>query len=243
MATIEYHGPPWLVRTTSAIGTVATVAALTLLYLDVTDRLTRFSSFQVTAADTTCCIVMLLEWFVLLWYANDRWAYARARWLELIASIPYAVLLRPFRVVRLLRLLRLVRVIGFAGRMLSPWRRALSSPVLRSAAWAAGAIILLGALAVMDIEKDNETLNSFPKALWWALVTATTVGYGDAIPASAGGRFVASVLMILGIAFFGAFTAALTVSSDDEDEPSNRDLMDRLDSLEQRLSELKRDPG
>ena len=241
MASIDFHGPKWLIKTASGVGTIATIAVLILLYMEVTGRLAGYDPDHVIWADTACCLIMLIEWFVLFSYADDRWAYTRRRWLELVASIPYAFLLRPFRVVRLLRLLRLIRVIGFAGRVLGPWRRALASPVLRSAAWAAGAVILLGAVAVMDIEKTNEGLNSFPKALWWALVTATTVGYGDATPLTGGGRFVAAILMILGIAFFGAFTAALTISSEDEDEPSNRDLMDRLESLEERMAALGRD--
>ena len=49
-----------------------------------------------------------------------------------------------------------------------------------------------------------------PDGVWWALVTAATVGYGDIAPKTGAGRIVAAVLMVLGITTFGMVTAALT---------------------------------
>lgn len=84
----------------------------------------------------------------------------------------------------------------------------------RIAVYTAGAAILLtyvGALATLDAEKHapGATITSFPKALWWAFVTITSVGYGDHIPTTGTGRTVAALLMIAGIAVIGTVTATL----------------------------------
>jgi voltage-gated potassium channel len=61
------------------------------------------------------------------------------------------------------------------------------------------------------VERDHPDANidSIAEALWWAVVTVTSVGYGDAFPMTAAGRVVAIVLMILGIGLFGILAAAL----------------------------------
>jgi voltage-gated potassium channel len=63
-----------------------------------------------------------------------------------------------------------------------------------------------GAIVVLDVESGNSssTINSLGKALWWALTTITTVGYGDLYPITTSGKFVAAVLMITGISLFSA---------------------------------------
>ena len=81
------------------------------------------------------------------------------------------------------------------------------------------------------------TIHNYGDALWWALVTVTTVGYGDKFPLTAGGRGVAVVLMLTGIGLIGALTA--TVASFFVDESANRDqqrLEERLDRIEMMLA-------
>lgn len=78
---MEFTGPAPLVRRTAAVGSVATVASLVILYLDASDRLSGLSEEAVLWLDTALCGVMLAEWFILLGLARDRWAFVRARWI------------------------------------------------------------------------------------------------------------------------------------------------------------------
>jgi len=72
-------------------------------------------------------------------------------------------------------------------------------------------VLFLGSVAVYVVERDvqPETFGNLPAALWWAVVTLTTTGYGDAVPITPVGRLVASMVMICGLGVFGLWTGIL----------------------------------
>lgn len=111
-------------------------------------------------------------------------------------------LLRP------LRLLRLVTLLNFLNR------RAGDSLRGRVAVYVVGStslILFVSSLAALEAEREHEGSNitTFGDALWWAMTTVTTVGYGDRYPTTVTGRFVAAGLMLAGIALLGVVTASL----------------------------------
>ncbi|MFJ9822199.1 potassium channel family protein [Streptomyces sp. NPDC101151] len=72
-------------------------------------------------------------------------------------------------------------------------------------------VMLGGSWAVVAAEEGarGANLTSYPRALWWSIETATTVGYGDFYPVTPWGRVVASLVMVVGITTYGMVTAAL----------------------------------
>ena len=76
---------------------------------------------------------------------------------------------------------------------------------------AATATLFVGAWLVLLFEENTKgsNIHSYPDALWWAIVTVTTVGYGDRYPTTEGGRAVAVVLMLVGIGLIGVLTATV----------------------------------
>lgn len=162
---------------------------------------------EVPSLALTSVIVASWALFIIDFAVELALADRRGRWL--LRHLPeLATLVLPFlRPLALLRLVTLVRIVGRTGG------NALRG---RTTLYLAGATVLIvytGALAVLDAERGapGTRITSFGDALWWAVVTITTVGYGDYAPVTVLGRVIAVALMIAGIAVIGVVTA--TVSS------------------------------
>jgi voltage-gated potassium channel len=82
---------------------------------------------------------------------------------------------------------------------------------------------------------DRDEFPTVGRGLWWALQTVTTVGYGDAVPARTGGRIIAAVVMLVGIAFIAVTTAAITAVFI---ESARRRLRRGGSAVETRLDEI-----
>ena len=97
---------------------------------------------------------------------------------------------------------------------------------------------------MLDAERHEpgSSIRTFGQALWWALTTTTTVGYGDTFPVSTQGRFIAALLMIGGVALTGVVTATLAswIVSLVEEENAEQEAATRaqVTALQQQVSEL-----
>jgi len=135
--------------------------------------------------------------------------------LTILGSVP---LLRGLRALRLLRLLRSAQILRYANPF-EGIARALEENALL---FAFGLTVFFGATVVGGLsfyltERDaNEAIATIPDAMWWSIVTLTTVGYGDLTPATGLGRVVAGVLMIAGmvtLALFAGIVGSSLVST------------------------------
>jgi voltage-gated potassium channel len=131
-------------------------------------------------------------------------APARGRWFVRHLHELVILLLPMLRPLRMLRLIPLLRVLNRSGG------DALRGHILLYVLSAMTVLGYAGALAVLDVEQDAPDANilTLPDALWWALTTVTSVGYGDYYPVTGAGRIVAAGLMLGGIGVLSAVTAA-----------------------------------
>lgn len=162
------------------------------------------------AQQALCAVVTWVTWAVFaldfgvrVGLASDRWRFVRSHLLDLVVVV--LPVLRPLRPLRLVTLMSVL--IRHAGS-------SLRGRVLTYVVGATSLVIFVAALAVLDAERQSPTANirSFQDALWWAVSTVTTVGYGDRYPTTIEGRYVAAGLMIAGIALLGVITAAFASS-------------------------------
>lgn len=119
----------------------------------------------------------------------------------------------------------------------------------------AGILVWVGAVAIFNVEegRPGAMIETFGDALWWAVVTVTTVGFGDFVPVTAPGRILASGLMVVGIALIGVVTASvaawfvrLTTARGEQEEVATmeknaaeiRRLSRKVESLEKKIDIL-----
>ena len=110
-----------------------------------------------------------------------------------------------------LRPLRLVRLIALIGVLHRGAGMALRGRITAYTAGGVTLLVLVSSLAVLDAERGapGTPIRTYGEAVWWALATITTVGYGDLAPVTAVGRWAAVLLMIGGVALAGVVTATL----------------------------------
>ena len=88
--------------------------------------------------------------------------------------------------------------------------KSLKTPILIYFTIAGNIIMFLSAYIFLYFEKNiNPQVQNYGDALWWALCTISTVGYGDIYPITGAGRFTGAFLIIVGIMFFLGFTASI----------------------------------
>jgi voltage-gated potassium channel len=194
---LEQILPPWLQRTSlaAALLTVPSVTLDVVLglphWLDVAARILNWAVWLVFA-------VVFLE---VVRRAPNRWQAIKHNPVLLLI----VVLTTPFAPagLQMFRLLRLGALLGAAHHA----RRLFSAQGLRYAAVVLMIVVVGGGAVFSAVERSAQHL-SIESGIWWAIVTVTTVGYGDIVPHTEAGRGVAVIVMITGIG-----TAALLVGA------------------------------
>ena len=140
----------------------------------------------------------------------------------------------------MLRLGRLVGVLSKSGQL---GQRLLVRHKLHYVILITGVAVVGAAALVLVVEGDGGgSIDSFGDALWWAVTTVTTVGYGDAVPVTPAGRGIAAALMVAGIALFGVLTANIATFFIEEEQAADpmaeqlAEVLRRLDRMEKQLA-------
>lgn len=189
------------------------------------------------------------EYLGKLAFAPSRSRFVRPAWFDLIIIVlspPFLVpsLAQGTRAVRALRALRLLRAGAVAAIGIKEAGQALRQRRFHYVLFTTVVVVSLGAVGIFAVEhNDNKAIATLGDAFWWAIVTATTVGYGDVSPVTAEGRMIAVVLMLLGIGFIGVLTATITsFFLEPADTTAQRNALEaRLTRIEAKLDALLRD--
>lgn len=105
------------------------------------------------------------------------------------------------------------------------------------------ALVVAGIVYELERGQEGASITSFGDAAWWAVVTITTVGYGETYPVTGAGRALAAVLMIVGISLFGVVAANLAsifVQQDEKEADDQRERIEaKLDALTAEVASLR----
>ena len=189
-------------------------------------------------------IILAIDYFYRLYLAKDRRAFFRNNIFELVAIIPVGIAFNWMKFAQLgdiglyFRLLRLIRLAGLVGML----KDILHTHGILYVIYFSIAFLMLGSVAISITEHV-----SLDQAFWWAITTASTVGYGDISrhtisPQSLLGKLVILVMVLIGVGVMGIVTSSLTaylmrrnegkVSIKDKDAELTL-ILDKLDRLEQ----------
>lgn len=160
--------------------------------------------------DLAIVVVFVVEFGMRLRSAPDKRDFLKRTWYEVPGMVPMIAGELGF-----LRFFRLFRIVAVSARLFRARRVAQGFLVRSHVLNILGITSLLlfgGAYAEWLFERNVNPghFANFGEALWWAIVTTTTVGYGDKYPFTLGGRIVASILMLVGIGLIGTLAATFS---------------------------------
>ena len=193
------------------------------------------NSLLLPAADWTIWAIFVIEYGALLILAPNRKRYARGNWLSagiIVLSFPQLPAVMGF--IRLVRLTRVLRLFLVAAKGLRTMKLAVSQ---KSFVYVVGATVFLVMVAAQLLHMFEPMPGGFTDGLWWAIVTTTTVGYGDIAPKTGTGRLIAVVLMLAGTALIATVAASVSayfIGAERTEE--YEDIKDRLDRIERILN-------
>ena len=185
-----------------------TIYVLGALVADTFFDLTPELSKLLTYLDYLICFFFLIEFFYRFYKAEDKLAFIKWGWIDLLSSIPMLDQLRGGRVLRLIRLFRLFRAFRSTKQLITHIFADKIKGTLSSISIFAFLLIIFSSIAILQVEDaPTSNIKTAEDAVWWTYSTITTVGYGDKYPVTTEGRILAMILMTFGVGLFGTFTA------------------------------------
>jgi voltage-gated potassium channel len=225
----------------AVLGVAWLVVGITVLTKDVNGS----ASTALVAVLFALWAVLLVEYVVRLVLSPDRRGYLHRRWVE-----PVTVVVPPFQGWHIVGIERVSLLVHEGALRVEA---ILKHHSLFRVLIAAAATLIVGAWLVLLFEENakGSNIHTYPDALWWAIVTVTTVGYGDRFPVTEGGRAVAVVLMLVGIGLIGVLTATVasvfikehTDATKEEFKKGHADLGQQLAVISDRLGDVERRLG
>ncbi|MDB4912410.1 MAG: ion transporter [Gemmatimonadetes bacterium] len=158
--------------------------------------------------DDLICAVFFVDFVVHLTRARHPLHYFITwGWIDLLSSVPAVSFLRWGRAARVVRILRVLRGARATKVMAEAILERRGRGLLLAALLVSLLLVVFASIGILQFETAPESnIRSGSDALWWAITTITTVGYGDRYPVTGEGRLLGSVLMVFGVALFGTFS-------------------------------------
>jgi voltage-gated potassium channel len=232
--------------------TLLSLGIMVVLVLPVSDATEQLLSVY----DNVICLVFLIDFFGNLFRAPTKREYflGRRGWLDLLGSVPS---LGGFKYTALFRLARLSRVARITRLLRGQKKRELIDDVVTHRGQYAAFVSIVAAMIVLVVcsvlvlqfesRAPDANITSGGDALWWALVTITTVGYGDFFPVTGAGRITGAFVMFAGVGVIGALASILASilvpPPKMEDEPAvatGRTVQEELVDIKAELAALRR---
>lgn len=238
--SIKQHSEKWLViyHLIVALLAIASSALAILMMLNVKVGLAGMVAYQVLLA------FFVIDYIIRLIFTQNRKWFLINNAFDLLGILPMHPAFSLFRLARIFRMIRTHHLfwrLGISGKWTRDFHRFTYDTGFIYLFTISVVIICLSALLFSIVE--HQTLS---ESLWWAITTATTVGYGDDSPRTAWGKLIATVLMLGGVGFIGLLTSTITdfftdrTGQADEQQQQNEALTKQIQQLTREVSRLSK---
>ncbi len=180
------------------------VVAVILVLVDLSEGLSEWQEIT----DQVILGIFTLDYAVRFFSAPKKTEFVRTNICDLIAIFPFHTIFRAFKIASLSRVAKFAKIPRLFAFLYRPFRKArrfFDTNGFKYVLFVTSIMIIVGGVMIHFAEGM-----SYGDGIWWAFVTATTVGYGDISPSTFYGRMIAMVLMLVGIGLIGTVTSTLT---------------------------------
>lgn len=211
----ETHPTPFQLAM-MALSFLAVIVVLLLTFASLEEETYRL----LLMIDFSICMIFLSYFFFNLFRAENKLLYLQHNWIDLVASIPA---IEPLRLARLFQILRVIRLIRMTHSMIIPMVKQRRQATLASLLVAMVTILTFSSVLMLIVETGlpDANIQTAEHAIWWALVTISTVGYGDFYPVSTAGHVIGAIVIICGVSFFGVisgYMASIFIAPDEAEK-------------------------
>ncbi|TAJ14073.1 ion transporter [Marinilabiliaceae bacterium JC017] len=173
-------------------------------------------------AEWVVTLLFVIEYLMRIWVTriSGKYIFSFFGIVDLLAILPSLVallfagtqMLIVFRSIRLLRIFRVLKLTRYIQEATLLWNalKASRGKIGVFLFFVVILVIIMGTIMYLIENPVNEGFSSIPKSVYWAIVTLTTVGYGDIAPTTTVGQFLAGIIMILGYAIIAVPTGIVT---------------------------------
>lgn len=133
-----------------------------------------------------------------------------------IPQLKYLSMMRAFRLIRIFRVLKLFTFINEGYLLIESVKRSLNKLIVYFLFVSVLVVVLGTIMFIIEGDEPGSSFHSIPDSIYWAIVTLTTVGYGDITPITVGGKIISSMVMILGYTIIAVPTGIVSATMIDE---------------------------
>ena len=196
--------------------------SLIVVMLDSVGSINKVYSYELEVAEWFFTIIFTVEFILRLVSVKKPMKYVFSFYgiIDLVSTLPsYLIIFFPagsfFKVFRVLRFLRLFKIFKLGkftseSKMLGKALKDSQAKIIVFLVAVFCMAMIMGSIMYVVEGPTNEDFNSIPRSIYWAIVTLTTVGYGDISPVTPFGQFIASMIMILGYGIIAVPTGIVT---------------------------------
>jgi voltage-gated potassium channel len=186
--------------------------------------------------DDTLCIFFLSDFIYKFTTAKNKLKYMRWGWIDLLSSIPAIGWFRWGRLTRIFRIIRVLRAFkNFHELFHALFKNRIKGTFYSVALFAIFLILFAAIIVLMAEEHVDSNIKTAEDAIWWSVVTVTTVGYGDRYPVTTVGRIIGAALMFTGAGLFSVLTAYIAAFFVEHEDHGLKQIKSELREIKELL--------